>query len=135
MDKAIGYSETDGDVNALEKLIEKQNKLNLKRGYLRGQQRKNHKPAFIKDQKDADTIKQKTLTKRDLTPKIIRKVILDVHHNNHYHSTVASKYNLKTALVSWIIRKNKSNPGLVNEIETKQQNFTADVHRVVDAVD
>ena len=47
----------------------------------------------------------------------MRQIILDVEHNNHYHSTVARKYNIKIALVSWIIRKYRSNPSVIDEIE------------------
>ena len=44
----------------------------------------------------------------------------DVIVNKDYHSTIAQKYRIKKALVSWIIRNFTKNPQLIDEIELKE---------------
>ena len=43
----------------------------------------------------------------------------DVQSGLEYYSTIASKYHIKPALVTWIVRKFKANPTLIDEIELK----------------
>ena len=52
--------------------------MKLRRGYIRGQERKNVRPGFISAQKAADLNNRSTLTKRQLTPAMIQGIIDEV---------------------------------------------------------
>ena len=44
----------------------------------------------------------------------------DVIANKEYHSTIAARYHIKLALVSWIVRKFTSNPAILSDYELKE---------------
>ena len=48
----------------------------------------------------------------------------EVKEGLEYYSSIAAKYHIKTALVSWIVRKFTQNPGLLDDIELKSYKKT-----------
>ena len=68
----------------------------------------------------ADQKTRITLTKRQLKPHVLRNIAYDIFVKKEYHSTVAHTYNIKKALVSWIIRNYTVNPSFIDVIELKE---------------
>ena len=65
----------------------------------------------------------------------MRSIAHDAFVNLEFYSTIAYKYRIKKALVSWIVRNYKKNPSLIDEIELRELNASNDRLRVTSAAE